>query len=68
MFIDKIQLEKEIRSANLFLFNSAKIGNVWVSKEPKLIIITAFFCYKYIYVMFRVQILTHAVQTYERWE
>ena len=47
MFIDK-QLQKEIRSGNLLIFNFANIGNVWASKEAKLIIHIAFFCSKFI--------------------
>ena len=38
IFIDKKQLQKDIRSGNLIISNFANIGNVWVSKEAKLII------------------------------
>ena len=41
------QLQKEIRSGNLIIFNFANIGNVWASKEAKLIIRIAFFCSKF---------------------
>ena len=44
MFIDK-QLQKETRSRNLIIFNSVNIGNgnMWASKEAKLMIRIAFF-------------------------
>ena len=45
MFIDK-QLQKEIRSRHLIIFNFANIGIVLASKEAKLIIHIAFFCSK----------------------
>ena len=38
MFINKQQLQKEIRSGNLIIFNFTSIGNLWASKEAKLII------------------------------
>ena len=48
MFIDKKNnLQKEIRSGNLIILNFANIGNVWASKEAKLIICIAFFCSKF---------------------
>ena len=46
MFIGK-HLQKEIRSGNLIIFNFASIGNVWTSKEAKLIIRIAIFCSKF---------------------
>ena len=42
IFIDKKQLQKDIRSGNLIISNFANIGNAWVSKEAKLIIQIAF--------------------------
>ena len=41
------QLHNEVRSENLIIFNSAKIGNVWASYGAKLIIKIAFFCGKF---------------------
>ena len=41
------QLQKEIRSGNLAIFNFANIVNVWALKETKLIIRIAFFCSKF---------------------
>ena len=41
LYMDK-QLQKEIRSGNLIIFNFTNIFNVWASKEAKLIICIAF--------------------------
>ena len=43
IFIDKKQLQKDIRSGNLIISSFANIGNAWASKEAKLIIWIAFF-------------------------
>ena len=40
IIIDK-QLQKGVRSGNIIIFNSVKTGNVWASKEAKLIICIA---------------------------
>ena len=40
-------LQKEKRPVNLIIFNFTNIGNVWASKEAKLIIRIAFFCSKF---------------------
>ena len=66
MFIDK-QLQKEIRSGSLIIFNFANIGNVCASKKAKLIIYKAFFCSKFMQCL-QFRFWTHAVETYERWE
>ena len=47
MYIDKQTVKKEIRSGNLIILNFANIGNVWASREAKLIIHRAFFCSKF---------------------
>ena len=41
------QLQKEIRSGNLVIFNFPNIGNVWTPKEAKLTICIAFFSRKF---------------------
>ena len=46
MFTNKQQLQKEIRSGNLIIFNFTSIGNLWASKEAKLIIHIVLFCRK----------------------
>ena len=68
MFIDK-QLQKETRSRNLIIFNSVNIGNgnMWASKEAKLMIRIAFFFIEFMQYLV-VRFWPHAVQAYERWE
>ena len=51
MFIDKQTItkkkkEKKKKSGNLIIFNFRNIGNMWASKETKLVIRIAFFCSK----------------------
>ena len=42
-----LQLQKEIKSGSLVIFNFANIGNVCASKKARLIIHKAFFCSKF---------------------
>ena len=41
-------LKKEIRSGNLIIFNSTSIGNLWGSKEARLIIRIPFLYSKFV--------------------
>ena len=58
---------KEIRSVNLIMFNSGKIGNVCASEEAKLVIRAAFVCSKFIRGLV-FSFWLHAVHIYVRWE